>query len=267
MSPYSLCARVCVCVYIHVLARSNSCKNVVLPGCGNCEVQLSCEVRCSTSLEPDKNLYACVWMRVHMRACVSTCMSQNTPHNNSTNYHRAQRDRHAHRPMRLKTYTEYVNSGWEVDIDTVPLIFQQLSDTCKFTIVTYHQFVSLQETLKTPEISVHGTLPHHTDWQTGTQTHGEMRLKTSPHRTHRDRHTDTQTHGEMRLKTSPHRTHRDRHTDTRTHGEMRLKTSSHCTHRHTDTRRDATELSCCHSPDTGETPCYHVFTVVVRELL
>ena len=27
---------------------------------GSCEVQLSCEVQCSTSSQPDKNLYVCV---------------------------------------------------------------------------------------------------------------------------------------------------------------------------------------------------------------
>ena len=29
---------------------------------GSCEVQLGCEVRCSTSSQPDKNLYVCVFV-------------------------------------------------------------------------------------------------------------------------------------------------------------------------------------------------------------
>jgi len=139
-----------LCVYIHVVARSNSCKNVVLRSCGrlrglvsyflatrssqmnaeaandvypecklnprsivsvqvrvgdmwlgvvwacivifvwlrgkicvgewccevvgSCEVQLSCELLYSTSSQPDKNLYVCVYVCVCEGVCVCVCL-------------------------------------------------------------------------------------------------------------------------------------------------------------------------------------------------
>ena len=52
---------VCACVLIFVWLRGKIrvrewCCEVV----GSCEVQLSCEVRCYTSSQPDKNQYVCV---------------------------------------------------------------------------------------------------------------------------------------------------------------------------------------------------------------
>ena len=59
----------CVCVYIHILARSNSCRRVVLRGCGKLRGSKSWEVRFSISSHVDKNLYVCVCVTAIIVGC------------------------------------------------------------------------------------------------------------------------------------------------------------------------------------------------------
>jgi len=54
-----------VCSNICAVARKNSCSRVVLQGCEKLRGSASCEVRFSTSLQPDKNLYVCVCVVCH----------------------------------------------------------------------------------------------------------------------------------------------------------------------------------------------------------
>jgi len=49
-----------MCSNICVVVRKNSCRRVVLRGCGKLLGSKSCEVQFSTSSQADKNLYVCV---------------------------------------------------------------------------------------------------------------------------------------------------------------------------------------------------------------
>jgi len=54
---------VCILIFVWLQGKMHlgeSCCEVV----GSCKVQLCCEAQCSTSSQPDKNLYACVYVCV-----------------------------------------------------------------------------------------------------------------------------------------------------------------------------------------------------------